>query len=247
MTNIEIRDLDISINKGELIGIIGQNGCGKTNLLKKMIGRENNTDIYIDNKCISEYDIIYKRNNIVCVFNDNIFQTNKPKFELQYYISLLKDREDYDRAIKDFIQYFNLDSILDIEFDELSIENRVYVKILSLLIINPTIICIDDLLSYLKIEKKSKIINYIKEKDIILFNVTSDMEELMLFDKILILNKGKKELFDDTMKVLEQEKIFNELGLKLPFIFDINNMLESYELIDKKHLVSKELVDILWK
>ena len=247
MTNIEIRDLDISINKGELIGIIGQNGCGKTNLLKKMIGRENNTDIYIDNKCISEYDNIYKRNNIVCVFNDNIYHTNKPKFELQYYISLLKDREDYDRAIKDFIQYFNLDSILDIEFDELSIENRVYVKILSLLIINPTIICIDDLLSYLKIEKKSKIINYIKEKDIILFNVTSDMEELMLFDKILILNKGKKELFDDTMKVLEQEKIFNELGLKLPFIFDINNMLESYELIDKKHLVSKELVDILWK
>ena len=247
MKNIEIRDLGIVINKGELISVIGTNGCGKTTLLKKIIGRENNSDIFIDNKSINEYDITYKRNNIVCVFNDNIFQTNKPKFEIQYYINLLKDREYNDKLVKDFVQYFNLDSILDIDFDELSIEDRVYIKILSLLIINPSIVCIDDLLSYLKLEKKSKIINYIKENDITLICVVSDMEDLMLFDKILVMNKGKKELFDDTLYVLEQEKIFNDLGLKLPFIYDINNMLESYELIDKKHLVSKELVDILWK
>ena len=45
MRDIEIRSLDIVIKKGELVGVIGSNGCGKTTLLKKIIGRENNNDI----------------------------------------------------------------------------------------------------------------------------------------------------------------------------------------------------------
>ena len=73
------------------------------------------------------------------------------------------------------------------------------------------------------------------------------MEELLLYDKILIMNKGKKELFNSTELVLKNESIFKELGLSLPFIYDINNMLMSYELIKENHYNSKELVDLLWK
>lgn len=247
MRNIEIKSLGISINSGELVGIIGPNGSGKTTFLKKVLGREKNDDIFIDDKSIIDYDIEYKRNNIVCAFNDNIFQTNKPKFEIRYYLNILKYGENNEKIYKYFIEYFNLEDILDVDFDDLSIENRIYIKILSLLIVDPRLFCIDDLLSYLKIDKKMKIINYIKEKDIILLCVTSDMEELMLFDKVLVINRGNKVLYDDTLYVLEQEKIFSELGLRLPFIYDINNLLASYDLINSKHLVSKELVDLLWK
>lgn len=247
MKSITFKSLDIKVNKGELISIIGPNGCGKSTLIRKICGREDNTDIFIDDKCIVNYDINYKKNNIVCVFNDNLYQTNKPKFELRYYISIIKNDGNNEKIIKDFIDYFNLDNLLDVDFDDLSIEDRIYIKILSLLIVNPSIFCIDDLLSYLNIEKKNKIINYIKEKDITLFNVTSDMEDLMMFDKLLILSKGNKVLYDDTLVILENDKIFKDLGLKLPFIYDINNLLMSYELIKEKHLVSKELVDLLWK
>lgn len=247
MRDIQIKSLDININNGELIGIIGSNGCGKTTLLKKIMGREDNKDIYIDDKSINEYEIEYKRNNIVCVFNDNIFQTNKPRLELKYYINLIKYKEDNEKIIDEFIEYFKIEEILDKDFEDLSIEDRMYVKILSLLIINPSIFCLDDVLTYLKTEKKLKIINYIKEKDITLFCVTNDMEDLMFFDKLLVLSKGNKVMFDYTLKVLENDKLFKEVGLKLPFIYDINNLLESYDLIKEKHLVSKELVDLLWK
>ena len=66
-------------------------------------------------------------------------------------------------------------------------------------------------------------------------------------DKILIMNKGKKEIYDKTDIVLSKEDIFKELGLSLPFIYDINNLLKSYELINENHIVIKELVDLLWK
>ena len=73
------------------------------------------------------------------------------------------------------------------------------------------------------------------------------MEELLYMDKILIMNKGKKEIYDKIDIVLSKEEIFKELGLSLPFIYDINNLLKSYELINENHIVIKELVDLLWK
>ena len=132
-------------------------------------------------------------------------------------------------------------------FINISTEDRIYIKILSLLIIVPSLFCIDDLLTYLELDRKIKILNYIKEKNITLLNVTSNMEELLYMDKILVMNKGKKEIFDKTEVVLDREDIFKDLGLSLPFIYDINNLLKSYELINDTHIIEKELVDLLWK
>lgn len=246
--NIELRNLGININSGELVSIIGTNGSGKTVILRMLCGRFKNDNIFIDDKSINEYGIEYKRNSIACVFDDNIYNTDTPKKELEYYLNKL-NIDDYTKKtrIKDFINYFKLNNILDEDFSFMSIENRIYIKILSLLIILPNLFCIDDLLTYLNKDKKIRILNYIKEKNITLLSVTSNMEELKLFDKILVVNKGKCVAFDKTEVILSNEDMFKELGLSLPFIYDINNMLKSYELINSNHIIEKELVDLLWK
>lgn len=248
MNNISLKNLDVIINSGELVSIIGPNGCGKTVLLKMICGKVKNNNILIDGKDVSLYSLEYKRNNIVCIFDDNIYNTRYVRDELKYYLNILElDSFDINNRFNDFIEYFKLDDIIDNSFDMMSIENRIYIKILSLLIIVPSIICIDDLLSYLNKDKRVKILNYIKEKNITLINVTSNMEELLIYDKILIMNKGRKEIFDKTEIVLKEDTLFRELGLSLPFIYDINNMLKSYELINESHYNNKELVDLLWK
>lgn len=247
MKKLSIKHLAIDINKGELISVIGTNGSGKTVLLKMICGKFKNNNIYIDNVDINQYSLDYKRNNIVCVFDDKIYNSNKPILELQYYLSQINvDKEDIKYRINNFVDYFELENIIKKDFIDLNSEERIYIKILSLLIIIPSIICIDDLLTYLNKDKKIKILNYIKEKSISLINVTSDMEELLLADKILIMNKGKKEIYDKTEVVLSKEEIFKDLGLSLPFIYDINNLLKSYELIKENHIIERELVDLLW-
>lgn len=243
-----IKHLNVNINSSELVGVIGTNGCGKTILLKMICGKFKNNNICIDNIDINQYSLDYKRNNIVCVFDDNIYNTNNPLDELKYYLNKINNNKiDIDNRINDFIDYFKLEDIIEKDFIDLNTEDRIYIKILSLLIIMPSLFCIDDLLTYLELDRKIKILNYIKEKNITLLNVTSNMEELLYMDKILVMNKGKKEIFDKTEVVLDREDIFKDLGLSLPFIYDINNLLKSYELINDTHIIEKELVDLLWK
>lgn len=246
MKNIKFKNLDITINSGELIGIIGPNGSGKTILLKMLCGRIKNNYFYIDNKNVNYYSLDYKRNNIVCVFNDNIYRTKSVLDELKYYLNILK-RNNIEESINDCINYFKLNNIINFKFEELRTEDRIYIKLLSLLIINPSIYCVDDLFTYLSIDKKKRIINYIKESSITLLSVESNMEDLILYDKLLILNKGKKEIFDTTLSVLKNEILFNSLGLELPFIYEINIMLKSYDLIKEDHYNDKDLVNLLWK
>ena len=248
MEKIELKDLDISINSGELISIIGPNGSGKTLILKKLSGKIKTNDIYIDDVNINKYSLEYKQNNIICILNNTLFNTKTPKEELSYYLNKLNiSEEEVNNRLNEFIEYFDLENILNNLLINMNIEERFYIKILSLLIIIPNIVCIDNILTYLNKDKKMKILNYIKEKNMTLINVTSDMEELIYFDKILVINKGKKYLFDKTEKVLSNNTIFQELGLNLPFIYDINNLLKEYSLINENHLIHKELVDLLWK
>ena len=147
---INIKHLNVNINSSELVGVIGTNGCGKTILLKMICGKFKNNNICIDNIDINQYSLDYKRNNIVCVFDDNIYNTNNPLDELKYYLNKINNNKiDIYNRINDFIDYFKLEYIIEKDFIDLNTEDRIYIKILSLLIIMPSLFCIDDLLTYL--------------------------------------------------------------------------------------------------
>ena len=47
MRNITLKHLDVTIENGELVGIIGPNGSGKSILLKMLCGRFKNDNIFI--------------------------------------------------------------------------------------------------------------------------------------------------------------------------------------------------------
>ena len=247
MVNVSFKRYEVNVSSGELVSIIGANGSGKTTFIKRICGKLNNQDLFINNKSISEYSLDYKKHNIACVFSDNRYNTESFSLELEYYLVKLFDKDECRDRINYFREYFNLDNIYNKKIIDLTNEDRVYLKILSLLIIKPIIFCIDDMLVYLSNEKKERILNYIKENDIILFSVISNMEEILKYDKVLVINKGEKELFGDVKNVLKDENLFKELGLSLPFIYDISNLLKSYDLIENDHIIEKELVDVLWK
>ena len=127
------------------------------------------------------------------------------------------------------------------EFDELKL------KILSCLNSNNKIFVFMNVLTYLDSDFKEKVIRYLKLGNKRIINYTTDIEETLLLDYIVVIHEnkiimeGKKEL------VLKEEKILKKLGFHLPFVVELSNGLKYYGLVTKTYFNNKELVNDLWK
>ncbi|MCR4581499.1 MAG: hypothetical protein K5666_03200, partial [Bacilli bacterium] len=82
---VKSMNIDIELN-GLITNVIGPTNSGKTYLLKKLVNIIPNKDIYIDDKCIKDYDINFLKNNIAVCFNDEVFYTTCVIDELSYHL-----------------------------------------------------------------------------------------------------------------------------------------------------------------
>lgn len=248
MNTLTFKDYDLKLELVPFTNIIGGIASGKTFLLKTLINQSDSSTVFIDDKNINEYDIDYLRKNITAVLNNFIFNTTYVKSELEYYQRCLKyDDKLINNNIKKFVTFFNLDNILNKEIGEISRSEKAFIKILSLLIINPRVIGIDDMLTYLSNKDKLKIVKYSKENNISILNVTSNSEELLFGTKIVVLDNFHAVLYDDTLNVLSNDKTLSKIGMNMPFIAELSNNLNYYDLLKEKYFDINSLVGELWK
>ena len=240
-------DVDIELN-GLVTAVIGPTNSGKTTLLKKLCNKIDNADIYIDSKNIKEYDVKFLKNNMVCVLDDDIHYTDYVSDELAFHLHELGYRYDeINTKITSILRYFKMEKLEHESLDNLYLEDRMMVKILSYLIIKPEIFAIDDLLSYLDDKRIDKILSYLKENNISLICVTTNPEFLLKADNVVVMNNFKSIMNSNVQSVLNGNSILPYIGLKLPFIVDLSQNLILYELIDKVYTEDGKLVSKLWK
>lgn len=248
MKKITFKDYDLDINLEPFINIIGSKSSGKTYLLKTMINQNSSNSVYLDDKNVTEYDIDYLRKNVAAVLNSFIFNTNVVRDELVYYQKFLGFEEKrINSSLKKFVTFFGIKDILDKEIGDLSRSMKAYVKILSLLVINPSILGIDDMLTYLNNTEKMKIIKYAKENKISILNVTSNSEELLFGSRVIILDNFHVILNDETLDVLSSDKFLSKIGMNMPFIVELSSNLNYYDLLKEKYFDINSLVGELWK
>ena len=249
MNKIEIKDMDITIYlDGVITSVVGPTNSGKTTLLRKLINNLPNQDIFIDDICIKEYDINFLKNNLVCIFDDDTFNHDYVSEELFNNLRILGFRVDEIMIkVKEILKYFKKDHLFNERIDNLYLEDKILIKILSFLIIDPKIVGIDVLLDYLSNDLKSKIIEYIKEKNISLINVTTNPENILIGEDTIIMNNYKCVLSGNTKSILTGNTILPYMGLKLPFGADLSHNLILYNVIDKELIDYRKLVDKIWK
>ena len=81
----------------------------------------------------------------------------------------------------------------------------------------------------------------------IIFNFTTNIEETILSNELIITDKEKIVISGPTLSVLNEEKIMKRLGISLPFIVMLNKYLIDYELINTYYLDYNLLGGKLWK
>lgn len=249
MKLLEVKSLDVSIElNGTTTSIIGPASSGKTKLLKKLVNRLPNDDILIDNVCIKDYDITFLKNNIFVVFDDDTFKCEYVAEELFFYLNALGYTiDEISKKINSFIKYFKLEGYENKRIDSLSVEMRAYIKILSMLIVEPSIIGIDNMFPYLSKLHIDLILKFIKKKKISLINVINNGEYLKYTDFAVVLNEGKCAIKTSVKELLSGNSILPYIGVKLPFAVELSNNLMLYGLIDRIEYDNDSLEVKLWK
>ncbi len=263
MSNIKIKDLKFSydnknyvfdnlnftLRKDKTLSIIGPSACGKTTLLKLLNGELSyEGSIVINGVEVNEQNFWELRKCIAVVFKDTSFITDVVKNELRFSLeniniepTIIKER------INEINEYFGINKLLNKNLNMLSLNDQTLVKILSYAIIEPAYIALDDLLNNLNLRTKILLLNYLNSKNIILINVTTNMEDVLYTDYILCLYNGISAIDGKTLDVLDNEKLLKRLGLNLPFLVDLSIQLKLYGLINKVYLNKEALVRNLWK
>jgi len=209
-----LSDVTFEIEKGQLVAIIGESGCGKTTTLK-MINRlikPTSGKIYINDEDISMKNVIDLRRNIGYV----IQQTGLfPHMTIRENIELIpkvqnKSAEDITQRTYDLMDMVGLDcnEFLDRYPTELSGGQQQRVGVARAFATNPDIILMDEPFSALDPITRSSLQDELvslqsKLKKTIVF-VTHDMDEAVkISDKICIMDKGEVIQYDTPENILK--------------------------------------------
>jgi len=147
----------------------------------------------------------------------------------------------------EIVKALGIKTILSKNYGDLGIEDKCLVNLAIYLPTTKDIVVLNDLVSYLNETKKNRVLKYLRDQKLTVLNFTSDIEETLLGDDIIVVDNGNIVLSGDKLIVLKNEKVLKIMGLYLPFIVDISIQLNLYGLINKTYTDSKKLLGDLWE
>lgn len=187
---IILKDFDFVLNYGNKVGLIGEEGNGKSLLLKAIVNRKE-----IESYCDVSGDI-YKSNEIIAYLPQILDKKYYNLTTSEYFYKYIDfDLIDHNKLYK-YISEFNLPE--DILSDKIKMENlsggeKIKFMILVEMIKNPTIFLFDEPSNDLDYESLLWLENFMKELDIPLIFVSHDTKLLSnVANKIIHLEQVKR-------------------------------------------------------
>ncbi|HPF83237.1 MAG TPA: ATP-binding cassette domain-containing protein [Bacilli bacterium] len=248
-------NFSLDIKKGTFTTIVGPNGSGKSTLVRILLGlMKTSGKITINGLEMNHTNIKKIISKIGVVFEnpDNQFVAETVMDDIAFSLENMQVKpKEIRKRVKEISAYLGIDDILNKEPHTLSGGQKQLVALASALIIEPDILILDEALTMTDLDTRDKIYNILKDinknKKITIINVTHEMDEVLYGNDIILLDQGKIVLNGSNEEVLENEKAFNKIGLKIPFMAELSIKLKYYGLVDKMILNLDEMVNKLWK
>src|ERR1051325_10865933 len=193
-------EVDLSIQPNEFVGLLGPSGAGKSTLMDSLNGMRpassgsvlvNNLDLY--------HHLESLKQSIGYVPQDDIIHRELTVYRTLYYVARLRlsrdiSRKDIDQVVNEVMDITGLAERRDVPISQLSGGQRKRVSIAVELITKPSVIFLDEPTSGLDPateEKVMKLFRQIAESGRTVVLTTHAMENVKLFDKIVVLMRGK--------------------------------------------------------
>lgn len=221
-----LNDISLSIEPNEFIGLLGPSGAGKSTLMDALNGMRpaTNGSVLINNLDLYEHLDSLKQ-SIGYVPQEDIIHRELSVYRTLYYVAKLRlsrdvSKKEIDEIIEEVLDVTGLTERKDVKVSELSGGQRKRVSIAVELITKPSVIYLDEPTSGLDPateEKIMKLFRQITESGRTVILTTHAMENVKLFDKIVLLMRGKLVFYGKPEEALAHvgAKNFKELYDKL--------------------------------
>jgi energy-coupling factor transport system ATP-binding protein len=256
VTKKAIDGVSFTVQEDEWIAIVGHNGSGKSTLAKLMIGllfpEEGDINVFIEK--LTEDNIWEIRSQMGFVFQnpDNQFVGSTVQDDVAFALENngVPFKEMVTR-VHDALAQVNMSDFLDQEPHHLSGGQKQRVAIAGALALHPKLLIMDEATSMLDPQGRSEVIHLVEElkrkTGLTVISITHDLEEALLADRIIVMNKGKVLTIGTPEQIFAKGNELEEIGLDLPFALRVSSLLREngMELVGE-HMTEEELVNELW-
>lgn len=254
LTQYNFKNINISFEKGMFYSIVGSNNSGKTTLFRILSGFYPTCDVITCNDvCLrkgNEYSFL-KNIGVVGKVNYDSFLCQTVLEEINYPLDNLNyDKKKRDKIIDEVSGLLKLKNILSKKISVLSYFEKQKLLFALALLHSPKVLLIDDALLYLKEEEKRFILSIlemlIKKYQVTIIYFTNHLSDVLISDRLFILSNYQILKETTINEIMENNQIFQDNNIDIPFIFDLSNKLQMYNLISKNYINMEELVNDLW-
>ncbi len=236
-----LKNINLEINQGELVAIIGHTGSGKSTLIQHLNGliKASSGKIVVDGIDITDQkaDLKKLRKNVGIVFQ-------YPEYQL-FEETVFKDiafgpknmgfsNEEIEKSVYDAIRAVNIgEELLEKSPFELSGGQKRRVAIAGVLAMNPRTLILDEPTAGLDPRGRDKILKLIQElhnenKERTIIFISHSMEDVArIAERVIVMNKGTIAMTGTVSEIFKHDHELVKMGLNVPQVTRLVKALEN--------------------
>lgn len=216
-----LKNINLHINSGEVLGIIGSTGSSKSTLVQLITRLYDATEgsVIVGNVDVKHYSIKTLRDNVAFVLQNNTLFSGTIRDNMKWGNENAND-EDIIRALKlaqawEFVSTYEdgLDHKVEQGGDNFSGGQKQRLTIARALLKSPKIIILDDSTSAVDMATDAKIQRVFKEElnDVTTIIIAQRVSSIQHADRILVMNEGEIESIGKHEELLVSSPVYREI------------------------------------